>query len=106
MGSHRGLAVVEGLLLVVVNIRAVLEVVFGERGPGSVVTSLGSTRRGTGEEERVCNVTHSSTEGVPPEVFPSLSVRDNDGIRGGEERGIERRMTSLVTKQEDKFTGT
>lgn len=78
MGSHSGLAVVEGLLLVVETLRAVLEVVFGERGPGSVVTPLGSPRSGTGEEERVGYVTHSSTEGMPPEVFPSLTVRERD----------------------------
>ncbi len=92
MGSHGGLAVVEGLLLVVVAIRAVLEVVFGERGPGSLVTSLGGARSGTGEEERVCNVTHSSTEGVPPEVVSSLTVRDGMksgvGKREGSEKGI------------------
>lgn len=77
MGSHGGLAIVEGLLLIVVPIRAVLEVVFGERGPGSVVTSLVATRGGTGEEERVCNV---PTEGVRAEVFPSLAVRERDGV--------------------------
>lgn len=83
MGCHGGLAVVEGLLLVVVTIRAVLEVVFGERGPRSVVTSLVSARSGTGEEERVCDVAHSSTEGMPPEVFPSLTVREGDGMKSG-----------------------
>lgn len=93
MGSHGGFAEVEGLLLVVVTLRAVLEVVFGEGGPGSVVTPLGSARSGTGQEERVCNVTHSPTEGVPPEVLPSLTVRERDGMesgagrRGGSRRG-------------------
>lgn len=72
MGSHGGLAVVEGLILVVVTISAVLEVVFGERGPRSVLTPLGSTRS---QEERVCYVTHSSTERVPPQGVSRLTVR-------------------------------
>lgn len=87
MGGHGGLAVVEGLLLVVVTIRVVLEVVFGKRGPGSVVTPLGTAGSGTREEERVCNVTHSPTERVSPEVFPSLTVRVSDGTK----RGVGRR---------------
>lgn len=100
MGSHGRLAVVEGLLLVVVTIRAVFKIVFGEWGPGSVVTSLGRARSRTGEEERVYNVTHSSTEGVPPEVFPSLTVRERWKMGWGGERDQKRRMRSLVTKRQ------
>ncbi|TNN43996.1 GPI mannosyltransferase 1 [Liparis tanakae] len=87
MGSHGGLAVVEGLLLVVVTLGAVLEVVFGERGPGGVVAPLGCTRGGTGEEDRVCYVSHSSTEGMPAEVVPSLTVRERNNMK----RGVGRR---------------
>lgn len=98
MGSHGGLAVVEGLLLVVVIIRAVLEVVFGDRGPGSVVTSLGTAGSGTREEERVCDVTHSSTEGVPPEVFASLTVTERGGMKKVAERreGSEKQETETI----------
>ena len=74
MGCHGGLAVVERLLLVVVTFRGVFEVVLGQRGPWSVVTSLGTAGGGTREEEGVCDVTHSSTEGMPPEVVPTLAV--------------------------------
>lgn len=98
VASHGGLAVVEGLLLAEVTIRAVLEVVFGERSPGCVVTSLGIARSGTGEEKRVSDVTHSSTERVPPMELPSLTVRERECMQ----REVGRRVRALVTKQEDK----
>lgn len=75
MGGGGGLAVVERLLLAVVAIVAVLEVVLGERGPGSVVAPLGGAGRGAREEERIRNVAHASAEGVPPQVVAPFATR-------------------------------
>lgn len=97
LGTHRGLAVVEGLLLVVVTIRAILKIVFGEWGPRSVMTSLGTTKSRTWEEERVCDITHSSTEGVTSEVFPSITVWRERSVEMG-----KKTIKSLITAQEDK----
>ena len=82
MCCYGGLAVIEGLLLAVKALVLVLEVVFGEGGPGGVVAALGPPGSRAGEEELIApSLLHPSpAHRVSLEVLLSLAAeREGDG---------------------------